>query len=91
MGLVLYPDNYSGDAISGNVSNLPEGVVFLPFAGSRLCSKVSYAGDTSFYWSSSSDDEYSASSVYIASTIVFPDSSDLRFAGYSVRLVTESK
>lgn len=52
MGLVLYPDDYTGSVLSGTVATLPEGVVFLPAAGSREDSAVEGVDYSGFYWSS---------------------------------------
>ena len=89
MGLVLYPDDYDNDPISGSVETMPEGVVFLPAAGSRDGSDVDFVGDYGYYWSSAADDELNAYRVLFGSRDVYPDSSDLRFFGFSVRLVTD--
>ena len=40
VGAVLYPDDYTGPALSGTVNTLPEGVVFLPSAVYRYGFKV---------------------------------------------------
>lgn len=67
------------------------GAVFLPAAGNRTQSKVSYAGDLGNYWSSTSrNDDYV---YYLASrsTVVSAGYGKYRGDGYSVRLVTEYK
>lgn len=52
-GLVIYPDNYEGDPISGEVSVLPEGVVFLLGAGNRVEGAKSFSNFGSVcYWAS---------------------------------------
>ena len=92
MGLVLYPDNYTGSVLSGTVDSLPEGVVFLPTAGFRFEYDNYYsAGEEGDYWSSSSKDGEIAYEVYFSSNDVLPGNDILRLVGCSVRLVTEVK
>lgn len=94
MGLVLYPDNYSGSALTSGKdytdANFPADCVFLPAAGGRDGSNVYYAGAYGDYWSSSAHDESHAYGVYFNSSNVYPDFA-YRNYGYSVRLITESK
>ena len=87
MGLVLYPDDYDNDPISGSVETMPEGVVFLPAAGTRYGSDVISGGR---YWSSSADGGDGAFSVFFSRFDVSPGYYDDRYYGYSVRLITES-
>ena len=91
LGVVIYPDNYTGAAYAGSNWSTFEaaGCVFLPAAGSRDGSTVYDAGSYGSYWSSS---PY-ASNVNIAYRVLF-SSGDLdpaysrdRYYGYSVRLV----
>ena len=89
MGLVLYPDDYDNDPISGSVETMPEGVVFLPAAGYRLGSDVSNVGDIGYYWSSTASDSYYVFRVYFYSSDVYPGNIDYRYRGFSVRLITE--
>ena len=90
MGVVLYPDDYTGSVLSGTVDSLPEGVVFLPAAGVRAGSEVNYFGDSGHYWSSTAYDViYSAYFVGFDSLDVNPDDYAPRNSGYSVRLITE--
>ena len=89
MGLVLYPDDYTGSVLSGTVDSLPEGVVFLPAAGSRYGSNVRDVGAYGYYWSSADYDSFSACHVYFLSDGDFPDTIGGRDNGYSVRLITE--
>ena len=90
-GLVLYPDDYDKDPVTGTVTDLPDGVVFLPAAGYRYGSSFSLVGDYGFYWSSTAYDEDSAYDVIFDSYDVSPDDFGYRFDGSSVRLITESK
>ena len=87
MGLVLYPDDYDKDPVTGTVTDLPDGVVFLPAAGFRGGSDVY---DSSYgFWSSTASDVTLAYYVTFASDNVFPGDYVSRYYGYSVRLVTE--
>ena len=94
MGLVLYPDDYDKDPVTGTVTDLPDGVVFLPAAGYR----DGNSGNTSvssvgggYYWSASPSDGNDAYDLLFGSDGVTPRDSDARFWAQSVRLVTESK
>ena len=91
MGLVLYPDDYCGDPISGEVSYLPKGAVFLPAAGRRNSDNIVSVGEYGFYWSSSSADEAStrAFPMGFSDTSFVSGASEFRKFGISVRLVTE--
>ena len=90
MGLVLYPDDYDKDPVTGTVTDLPDGVVFLPAAGSRDGSDVDVVGGSGLYWSSTADDEILAYLVFFDSFNVLPDYYGTRSLGFSVRLITES-
>lgn len=65
------------------------GCVFLPAAGNRSGFHVDYVGVRGYYWSSTAfhDDVYR---VDFNSSHVFPDFSEPRRSGCSVRLITES-
>ena len=91
MGVVLYPDDYTGSVLSGTVDSLPEGVVFLPAAGFRYGSDVYGVGELGSYWSSTACGSIDAYSVSFNSSDVHPGYDDYRFSGYNVRLVTEVK
>lgn len=91
MGLVLYPDDYDNDPISGSVETMPEGVVFLPAAGYRLGSSFDSVGVSGDYWSSTAGGSSLAYYVFFNSSNVFHDFSDYRYSGYCVRLITESE
>ena len=65
------------------------GCVFLPAAGYRFGSTVSYAGTLSYYWSAT---PYSSNDAYIVdfnSNNLYPASTSSRQIGYSVRLVRQ--
>lgn len=89
-GLVLYPDDYTGDPISGDVTDLPEGVAFLPAAGGRLGTWIGNPNDLLEYWSSTVTDKENANYIHWdknATTINYV--SESRYCGDPVRLVKE--
>ena len=88
-GLVLYPDDYTGDPISGTVSEIPEGVVFLPAAGRRSGVWVAAVGDFGRYWSSSATNSDNACAVNFSDSRVELSDYSYRSYGFSVRLVTD--
>ncbi len=63
--------------------------IFLPAAGYRDGPDVTYAGSYGFYWSSSlcSSRPYYAYDMYFLSGYVFPQDSNSRYYGFSVRPV----
>ena len=94
LGLVIYPDDYTGAAYTTG-SDWSEfesaGCVFLPAAGLRNGTTVGNAGSGGYYWSSSPHD----SNVVKAYDVLF-DSGNLspadnldRYFGCSVRLVRD--
>ena len=91
MGVVIYPDNYTGSVYSGSdwASFEAAGCVFLPAAGYRNGSSVSGVGSVGYYWSSSpnTSKEYSAYGVAFNSGGLYPAISSDRYRGFSVRLV----
>ena len=95
MGLVLYPDDYSGSTLTSGTdytdANFPADCVFLPAAGCRDGSSVDDVGGSGYYWSSTAGDSYYAYSVFFNSNFVVSGSYDYRDYGFSVRLITESK
>lgn len=88
LGIVIYPDDYTGAAYSGSDWSTFEaaGCVFLPAAGERFGSSVS--NGLSGYWSSSPYDlvDY-AYYVFFDSGNLNPNNYGHRYLGYSVRLV----
>ena len=90
-GVVIYPDDYTGSEYAG--SDWPKfeaaGCVFLPAAGYREGTSVSYAGSFSRYWSSSPYGTDKAYFVYFGSGDLDPAKSNYRYYGYSVRLVRQ--
>ena len=90
LGVVLYPDDYAGDAYTtgSTWSTFEEaGCVFLPAAGKHYGSSVKSVGSNGYYWSSTSSKGTSAYYVYFYSGDVKPAFSDYRDYGFSVRLV----
>ena len=89
LGVVLYPDDYTGSTYSG--SNWADfenaGCVFLPAAGNRDGTSVSNVGSYGYYWSSTANGTGSAFDVNFNSGYVGPASYGNRYYGFSVRLV----
>ena len=95
IGLVLYPDDYSGPIYSGSDWDAYEaaGCVFLPGAGYRYGESLYGAGGVGNYWMSTSTESeaitaYQMAFSCIPNYIVFYDATDMRYGGLSVRLVT---
>ena len=88
MGVVLYPDDYTGSVLSGSVTNLPEGVVFLPAAGFRDGSDVYVVGSGGGYWSATPVGSGYAFFLYFDSSNALMDDR-YRYYGFSVRLVVD--
>ncbi len=89
-GVVIYPDNYTGDVYSGSdwATFESAGCVFLPIANLRDGTK--FIGSTrGCYWSSTSRDADEAYYVNINTTAVQPNVYSNRKYGLSVRLVRE--
>ena len=92
MGIVLYPDNYTGAVYSGSdwASFEAAGCVFLPAAGYRLGTSVSYVGSLGRYGSSTVNGSYAAYLVYFDSDDIFdPQLSGNRYYAGCVRLVRQ--
>ena len=89
LGVVLYPDGYTGSTYSGSDWDTFEaaGCVFLPAAGYRSGAGVSSEGDLGYYWLSTAVDAYSAYGLYFYGSYVFPVYYNGRCYGSSVRLV----
>ena len=86
--------NTSGAAFTTNVITTATwtilenvGCVFLPAAGSRNGSTVSYAGRYGHYWSSSYSSESLAYHLVFGTNSVNPNNSNFRYMGRNVRLV----
>lgn len=92
LGTVIYPDDYTGEALSGSVATLPEGVVFLPDGGRRYGNDFIVNLDGYFYWSSTdiSFDSTKARSMYFINDKIRSFNAE-RCYGLSVRLVTDAK
>ena len=90
MGLVLYPDDYTGEPLSGTVTVLPEGVVFLPAAGYRDNNGAYDLGVSGNYWASSTaESNYGDGLQFTSDRVSF--NSQRRGKGSSIRLVTDVK
>ncbi|MBR5166619.1 MAG: hypothetical protein IKW86_00960 [Salinivirgaceae bacterium] len=79
---------YEGDTPSASYSN-SDAHIFLPAAGYRYNSSLSYAGDLGNYWSSSliENSPYFARYCYFDSDLVSPSNGLNRCCGFSVRPV----
>ena len=91
LGVVIYPDNYTGEVYSGSdwATFESAGCVFLPAAGSRGGSSVYNVGNYGNYWFSTVSDTYNAYLVYFSSDNLAAGYSRSRYSGCSVRLVRE--
>lgn len=91
LGIVLYPDDYTGSEYTGSAWSTFEaaGCVFLPAAGSRHGASVSDVGIYGYYWSSTSDAPFNnlACNLSFDGSSVNPASNYSRSSGCSVRLV----
>ena len=91
LGVVLYPDDYTGAAYTtgANWSTFESaGCVFLPAAGWRNGTEVKSVGSYGAYWSSTAYGTEYAYHVYFNSDGgMSPDGYNGRSSGYSVRLV----
>ena len=83
--------DFSSNTISASQWNTLEqaGAVFLPAAGLRIGTSVSYVGSYCYYWSASYGNGSQAYGVYFYSISVSLGSNDYRYCGYSVRLVQD--
>lgn len=89
MGMILYPDDYTSDPISGTVSTIPDGVVFLPAAGHR--NSATYkddAGSEGYYWTSTKVSDTDYNYIRFTATALETNIKIRPFNGLSVRLVT---
>ena len=95
-GVVIYPDNYTGEVYSGSdwATFESAGCVFLPAAGYRYGSGVGNAGTYGGYWSATpnNNDKYHAYYVYFnysGSLSLNPAENYSRYYGCSIRLVRQ--
>ena len=97
LGVVLYPDDYTGAAYTtgANWATFESaGCVFLPAAGWRNEATVNSVGSYGAYWSSTAYDTNNARHLSFSSNgglyTVNPTSYNGRSSGYSVRLVHDA-
>ena len=92
LGVVIYPDNYTGEVYSGSdwATFESAGCVFLPAAGFRNGSWVNGQGTDGCYRSATPLGSYNAFYVNFTSGSLNPATDDTRSQGYSVRLVREA-
>ena len=91
LGIVIYPDDYTGATYSGSDWSTFEaaGCVFLPAAGFCASSSVNSVGSEGNYWTSSSDAASNVHYVQFSSSSLNTTGSVGRDQGYSVRLVRD--
>lgn len=85
-GVILFPDGYTNQSsVTATINSIPEGCVFIPYAGYREGTTVSNVSTSGYYWSSS------ANGIASAYCNIFSNdrnrTSSNRCSGYSVRLV----
>lgn len=93
-GYVIAPYNFGGilaDSYADDEALADDNLIFLPAAGDRNSGRISSAGSTCLYWSSSADGKYLAYYVYIDSRYNDFNVSRSRYDGCSIRLITDSK
>ena len=88
-GCVLYPDDYTGKPVSGTVTELPAGVVFLPAAGRRNGSEFSDTARGYYCTSTASDDDKYYAYFALFKTDRVEDWHSYRYYGCSARLVMD--
>jgi hypothetical protein len=83
--------NFNGKTYTTDAWSAMEsvGCVFLPAAGFRNGTSVSYVGSSGFYWESTANGSGSAFTVGFDSSNVYPANNFNRTLGFSVRLVRE--
>ena len=93
LGVVLYPDDYTGAEYTtgSNWSTFEaKGCVFLPAAGFRQGTSVEAVGSDGSYWSSTANGSDNAYDVLFDSGDVYPADDYGRYCGFSVRLVRDA-
>ena len=95
-GYVIAPDGFAGtlsDTYADDAALAADNLVFLPAAGDRVSFSVTVVGSDGFYWSStkSGSEDEEAYDLHFTGSSVYPNRTDYRCIGCSVRLVTESK
>ncbi|MBQ4392206.1 MAG: hypothetical protein II826_03740 [Prevotella sp.] len=92
LGVVIYPDNYTGEVYSGSdwATFESAGCVFLPAAGYRFGTSVGNAGTYGGYWSATPNGTTYANYVYFnKSGSLSPAEKYSRYYGCSIRLVRQ--
>ena len=91
LGVVIYPDNYTGAVYSGRdwASFESAGCVFLPIAGLRNGSSLNYTNSSGYYWSATPNGTNYAYRLNLGSNSMAGASNSPRYYGCSVRLVRE--
>ena len=88
-----YDASFSSNTITASQWNTLEqhGAVFLPAAGDRSGTSVSFVGSVGLYWSASCRDSGRAWVVYVDGSDLNADNYSNRYFGQSVRLVRSSQ
>ena len=88
-GLVILPDGSTVTPSSVTTTALvaSSGAVFLPAAGDRLGTDVSYVGSSGYYWSSTPNEDYEGRAYYMLFSGSVISNYDGRLLGSAVRLV----
>lgn len=89
-GLLLYPDDYEGSGITGDVSWTwlkKKGIVFLPAAGCRNGSEISGVDAYGYYWAKDSLNPLMSYNVQFGAAATEGYNAFGRYMGYAVRLV----
>ena len=92
LGVVLYPDDYTGEVYSGSnwATFEAKGCVFLPAAGYRYeGTSLNLVGSNCYYWSGTANTTNSAYRLSFYSNGGDPQNSTNRYYGCSVRLVRD--
>ena len=89
LGVVLYPDNYTGVAYNGGNDwsyYESKGCVFLPAAGYRYGIYIDSYDMLGYYWASNCSTNDKACGLYCSGSMVDPRHTNTRNKGFSVRL-----
>lgn len=89
-GILLYPDDYTGEVVEGTIDRIPDKCVFLPVTGYREGNTVKSPADWGYYWTSDYlyDNTTQAKILKFSSTTLDTPKYD-RYFGGSVRLILD--
>ena len=89
-GKASYTSNVVDEEVWQNTIE-PAGAVFLPSAGYRYATSVSYVGSWGVYWSATYNNNFSAYGLYCDGSYLYPLGDDNFYTGRSVRLVRSAQ